>query len=117
MWVNYAPGTKILMLFMAPEKIHARPFIHAGAKGYISKQASLDEVTKAIEMVLRGRKYISERLTDSIISDSFDKKQTNNPFNKLSKREFEIVTLLLEGKSVSDISAILNRSYLHDRHA
>lgn len=108
--INYSPGTKILMLSMAPEKIHARRFLNAGASGYISKQASLDEVTKAIEMVLRGRKYISERLTDSIISDSFDKKQTENPFNKLTRREFEVVTMLLQGKSVNDISRILHRS-------
>lgn len=40
--INYSPGTKILMLSMAPEKIHAKRFLNAGASGYISKEASLD---------------------------------------------------------------------------
>jgi len=108
--ISYSPGTKILMLSMAPETIYAKRFLNAGASGYISKEASLDEVIKAIELILQGRKYVSERLRDSIIKDSFGKNETSNPFNKLSNREFEIVSLLLQGKSVSDISSILHRS-------
>jgi two-component system invasion response regulator UvrY len=108
--VNHSPSTKILMLSMAPEKVHARHYLKAGASGYISKQATLDEVTVAIDLILRGKKYISDSLADYIVKDSFEKKEKSNPFNKLSSRELEIVTLLLEGKSLTDISGILNIS-------
>jgi len=107
--INRSPGTKILMLSMAPENIHAQRYLKAGASGYISKQASLDEVITAIDLILLGKKYLSAALTDDILADSFvGKKGVSNPFKKLSRREFEIVTLLLQGTSLTDISTILN---------
>jgi two-component system invasion response regulator UvrY len=52
-------------------------------------------------------KYISESLAEKLAEDSFSGK-LGNPFNELSPREFEIVSLLLEGKTVTDISHTLN---------
>ncbi|HNA00937.1 MAG TPA: LuxR C-terminal-related transcriptional regulator, partial [Ferruginibacter sp.] len=53
------------------------------------------------------KKYISDTLAEKLAEDSFSGK-TGNPFNDLSPREFEIVSLLLEGKTVTDISHTLN---------
>jgi two-component system invasion response regulator UvrY len=95
------------MFSMSAENIYAKRFMKAGAFGFISKEAPLEEITKAISVILGGKKYISEELAQKLAEDSFSGK-TSNPFNELSPREFEIVTLLLGEKTVTDISQLLN---------
>jgi two-component system invasion response regulator UvrY len=101
------PTAKVLMVSMSAENIYAKRFMKAGAYGFISKEAPLDEITRAINIILGGKKYISESLAENLAEDSFSGK-SGNPFNELSPREFEIVSLLLEGKTVTDISHTLN---------
>lgn len=101
------PDAKVLMFSMSAENIYARRFMKAGAYGFISKESPLEEITRAISVILSGKKYISESLAEKLAEDSFSGK-SGNPFNELSPREFEIVTLLLEGKTVTDISHALN---------
>jgi two-component system, NarL family, invasion response regulator UvrY len=101
------PDTKVLMFSMSAENIYAKKYMKAGAYGFISKEAQLEEITKAITLILSGKKYISESLAQKMAEDSFSGR-SGNPFNELSPREFEIVTLLLEGKTVTDISQTLN---------
>ena len=101
------PESKVLVFSMSPEKIYARRFLKAGAKGFLTKEADLDEVKKAITLILNNRIFISEALAISLVEDSYSTKP-NNPFEKLSAREFEITTLLLSGHTVSAISKSLN---------
>ncbi len=104
---NTYPDAKVLMFSMSAENIYAKRFMKAGAYGFISKESPLEEITSAINAILSGKKYISETLAEKLAEDSFSGK-SSNPFNELSPREFEIVTLLLEGKTVTDISHALN---------
>jgi two-component system, NarL family, invasion response regulator UvrY len=101
------PDARVLMFSMSAENIYAKRFMKAGAYGFISKEAPLDEILRAINIILGGKKYISESLAEKLAEDSFSGK-LGNPFNELSPREFEIVSLLLEGKTVTDISHTLN---------
>lgn len=101
------PDAKVLMFSMSAENIYARRFMKAGAYGFISKEAPMEEITKAINTILGNRKYISDALAEKLAEDSFSGK-TGNPFNDLSPREFEIVSLLLEGKTVTEISHTLS---------
>ncbi len=101
------PAAKVLVFSMSPENIYAKRFIKAGAYGFVSKEAPLEEITRAINLVLNGRKFISDTLADKLAEESFSGK-SGNPFNGLSPREFEIVSLLLTGKTVSEISHSLN---------
>jgi two-component system invasion response regulator UvrY len=101
------PTTNILMFSMGAENIYAKRFIKAGAKGFISKESPLEEIKKAINLILNGRLYISDELANSLTQDSFSG-GSRNPFDKLSPREFEIVSLLLSGQTVSEISRAIN---------
>ena len=101
------PQARVLMFSMSAENIYAKRFMKAGAYGFVSKEAPLEEITKAITTILGGKKYISESLAQKLAEDSFSGK-SGNPFNELSPREFEIVSLLLEGKTVTEISQVLN---------
>ncbi|MGG9963968.1 response regulator [Ferruginibacter sp. SUN106] len=101
------PDAKVLIFSMSAENIYARRFIKAGAMGFLSKDSSLDEIKKAINMVLNNRKYISESFAEMLADASFAG-TPDNPFDKLSPREFEITSLLLTGQSVSEISKTLH---------
>ena len=100
------PGTKVLIYSMGAEKIYAKRFLKNGAMGFLSKDAPLNEITKAINIVLANKKYISEQFAEMLAEDSFNGK-TENPFDKLSKREFEIAQLLLSGQTLTEISKTL----------
>ena len=63
------PDSKVLIFSMSSENIYAKRFLKAGAKGFVSKDASLDEITKAINQVLNNKKYISPTLIDSLTED------------------------------------------------
>jgi two-component system invasion response regulator UvrY len=99
------PDTKVLIFSMSPEKIYAKRFLKIGARGFLSKEASLDEITKAFSLVLSDRKYISESLAESLAGGADNH---SNIFDKLSIREFEVVSLLLSGLTIIDISQALN---------
>ena len=100
------PHLKVLVFSMSPENIYAQRYLKAGAMGYLNKDSSLEEMQKAIGLVLSGKKYISETLLD-ILASSAGQVANENPFNKLSPREFEIANLLLSGKTISQISQAL----------
>ena len=98
------PDLKVLIFSMSAENVHAKRYLKYGAKGYISKESSLEEIIKAVTQVLDNRRYISESLASLLANESFET-QPENPFNKLSAREFEIAAMLLTGQTVSSISS------------
>jgi two-component system invasion response regulator UvrY len=101
------PEAKVLIFSMNSENIYAKRFLKMGAKGFISKNALLEDIIKAINTVLNGRKYISESLAQSLAEESISDTKSN-PFDMLSKREFEIVSLLVSGQTLNEIAACLN---------
>lgn len=100
------PAIKVLVFSMNPENIYALRFIKAGARGFISKDAPLEEIKKAIDKVLHDKKYISEELLFLLAEGTAVNAETN-PFSTLSSREFEIVSMLLAGKTISGIAGEL----------
>lgn len=101
------PAIKVLVFSMNAESVYAKRFLAAGAKGFINKVAPLDEIVKAINQVLSGKKYISESLVESL-AEQGNRINKTNLFDTLSPREFEIATLLLSGEGISQIAHKLN---------
>ena len=101
------PDLKVLVFSMSPENIYAQRFLKAGARGFISKDSPLEEIKKAIDLVLNGRKYMSDSMLQELASSGLDNKE-QNLFNTLSAREFEIVSQLLNGHTVSQIANTLH---------
>ena len=103
------PGCGTLIFSMSAEKLYAKKFLTAGAMGFISKEAGMEELKKAIQTVMSNRKYISKSFAEQLADESTSR-YVNNPFEKLSKRELEIAKLLVHGHSIKKISGILNIS-------
>lgn len=101
------PLAKVLMFSMSPENIYAKRFLKAGARGFLPKDSSFDETLRAINLVLNNRKYISDSLAESLAEDTLSDNPVN-PFDRLSAREFEIASLLLNGQNLSEIARTLN---------
>ncbi len=94
---------RVLIFSMASENVYAKRFLKAGAKGFISKEAPMEEIEKAVAQLLDNKRYISSNLAETLANESFETK-SENPFNRLSPREFEIATLLLSGQTISHIA-------------
>lgn len=100
--LSLKPGSKILMFSMNDEEIYAKRYLKMGAMGYIKKDAPQDEIKKAITTVLNNKRYISAALSEKFLND-LHTGNTENPFDKLSPREFEIVQHLTQGESLAEI--------------
>jgi two-component system invasion response regulator UvrY len=96
----------ILMFTMNAEEVYAKKFLQVGAKGYLNKGSSENEIKSAVEHVLNGKTYLSQTLSRQLTDEALNGK-ANNPFDELSAREFEIVQHLIKGESVAEIGAKL----------
>jgi DNA-binding NarL/FixJ family response regulator len=103
------PRTPVLMLSMHSEAQYARRAFKSGAAGYITKDSSRSELSRAIHIVLQGHKYVSLQLADALVMH-LEKETNGGPHELLSVREFEVLRLIASGKTVSEIAAILGVS-------
>lgn len=103
------PGLPVLILSIHPEEQYALRALKAGASGYLSKDTAPDELVKAVQKVLLGKKYISQAIAEKL-ANSFSSDNSEHPHESLSDREFDVMKLLANGKSVSEIADILSLS-------
>jgi len=103
------PDLPVLILSIHPEEQYALRALKAGAAGYLSKDTAPDELVKAVQKVLLGKKYISQSIAERL-ANSFSSDHNNNPHEILSDREFDVMKFLANGKSVSEIAEMLSLS-------
>ncbi len=98
------PKLPVLILSNHPEEQYAVRVLKAGAAGYLSKDAATEELVKAVQRVLQGRKYISPFLAERFAEDLGNNNSDKAPHELLSDREFEIFKLIASGKAISEIA-------------
>lgn len=103
---NY-PKTAIIVLTMNDENVYAKRFFKLGIKGFLHKSSDNDEIIKAIEQALVNRVYMSDSLKQTI-AETYFTGLSENPFDQLSDREFQVAKEMLSGKSITDIAASLS---------
>ncbi len=103
------PHIKVLILSAFPEKQYAIRCLKNGAKGYLTKKSASGELLLAIRKIMRGGKYVSASLADLLASDVASD-NTRLPHEELSDREFQVLCLFGQGKTVSEIADILSLS-------
>jgi len=106
------PALKILMLTMHKTKQFFYRSMTAGADGYLIKSDSEKELLAAIAKIRDGRTYISPQLAEDFAEDllSACRKQADNPFRDLTKREKQILSLVVEGHTSKAVAELLNLS-------
>ena len=106
---HISPDLPVLILSVHPEDQYALRVLKAGASGYLNKDSAPDELVKAVQRVLLGKKYISATVAEKL-AGSFSP-DTDKPVHEhLSDREFDVMKLLAGGKTVSDIATTLSLS-------
>ena len=103
--MNY-PNISILVYSMVSANIYALKVMKAGARGFVSKESSIEELETAIGLALQGKNYIGQEIAGQVSERSF--KNTDSPFSSLSQRQLQIAYLLLSGQTVTEISKLLN---------
>ena len=125
--INNTPtNTKSIVLSMHDSEEYILESIEANAMGYLLKDASKAEVLKAIHTVYKGEKYFSGDISNIIVNNLLKKsssvdstkaiqtqissEETSNNTYNLTKKEIEILQLVLLGKTNKEISEELNKS-------
>ena len=103
---NY-PKTAIIVLTMNDENVYAKRFFKLGIKGFLHKSSENHEIIKAIEQALVNRVYMSDSLKQTI-AETYFTGLSENPFDQLSDREFQVAKEMLSGKSITEIAASLS---------
>jgi len=97
------PKLPVLILSIHSEEHYAIRVLKAGASGYLNKDLAPEELVKAVNCVLAGKRYITASIAEKLAS-SLDLNSEKVPHEFLSGREFEVLKLIAAGKSVSDIA-------------
>ena len=103
------PDLPVLILSIHPEEQYALRALKSGASGYLTKDAAPDELVKAVQKILLGKKYISQSIAEKL-ANTFSADAGINPHESLSDREFDVMKQLANGKSVSEIADMLSLS-------
>lgn len=102
------PEQMILFFSTSPTAVYAKKLFQMGIMGYLNKQASVNEIAKALRTILvQKQQYLDEEFK-SILAQDFLTKSPSNPIEKLSKRELSIAQLLANGKTFEEIASQLN---------
>ena len=103
------PDTAVLMLSMHREDQYAIRSLKAGAAGYMTKQSAPAELVNAIRQVAAGQKYVSHALAQELASQ-VGEDHVVALHETLSDREFQTLTMIASGKTVSAIAEELSLS-------
>lgn len=107
------PDTKILILSMFSNEAYVRKAFEVGAKGYMLKNAIEVDLNRAVMALAEGGAYMSPGISHLLIEGLRTGSFTDNsqdPYEKLTLREKEVLQLIAQGKSNKEIATLLNIS-------
>ena len=107
--LNLDPDSRIIMVTGKLEGGHIRRLLNSGVRGYITKGSSSDEMDRAMRLVMAGEQYLSPDVAQQVAMDMING-DDENPFDRLTSRESEIIHLLLRGHRNRQISTSLHIS-------
>jgi DNA-binding NarL/FixJ family response regulator len=107
---DLCPETHILMLSMHASPEHVYQALRAGASGYVLKESAGGEVVAAVRAVHAGERYLSEKLSPRVLDDYIRERGADHPLERLSRRELQVLKLIVEGHTSNEVGALLGLS-------
>jgi DNA-binding NarL/FixJ family response regulator len=108
--VERCPDTRVLILSMYLSAEHIYRALQAGAQGYVLKESAGEEVVDAIRALRAGKRYLSHRITETVIDDYLREGTNVSPLDSLSLRERDVLQLVVEGRTNAAIAQTLSLS-------
>ncbi len=105
-----SPASRIIGVSMHSQPAYAKKMLQIGAKGYVTKNSSKEEMIKAILEVNNGNKYICDEIKNNISEMILEENKDVPNVNSLTDREIQIINLIKEGLSSKEIASNLNIS-------
>ncbi len=102
--LRHDPRVKIIALSAYKDGPIPQQLLKIGVMGFISKDSSLEEMVLAIRRVMSGKRYLCTEVANNMGGLPGN---VESPFAKLSHRESEVVTLILQGKSIQQMATML----------
>jgi DNA-binding NarL/FixJ family response regulator len=104
---KFSPGSKIIAVSMHSQPAYAKKMLQLGAKGYVTKNSSPQEMLTAIDDVMNNKTYICLEIKNNLSEQFLQNDFRPQHVNSLSLREIEVVKLLKEGRSSKEIASLL----------
>ena len=98
-----SPDTKVIGVSMHSQPAYAKKMLQIGARGYVTKNSSKEEMIKAILEVNEGSKYICDEIKNNISELVLEENKDVPNVNALTEREIQIINLIKEGQSSKEI--------------
>lgn len=100
---KWHPLIKVIVV----SSVSAEPFptriLQLGAKGYLTKESSVQDIADAIRKVFRGERYLSPSIAQNMAINSLQSSQ-RSPFDSLSEREMQVMLMITNGMTVTNIA-------------
>lgn len=103
------PDVKVIALTIHEGEPYPSKLLRAGAHGYLTKHADVEEMVLAIRKAVSGQRYLCTEIAQQLALKPFDS-ETATPFDVLSNREMQIALMVIDGRRVPDISESLSLS-------
>lgn len=95
---------KIIIVSMSEDETLAQRLLKIGAAGYLTKDCNIREIEHAVREVTANRRYLTPQIAQQLALASMKSEDEHSPFDDLSERELEVMTMILDGKKTHEIS-------------
>jgi DNA-binding NarL/FixJ family response regulator len=105
------PNTKVIILSMHESEEYVLQALHAGASGYLLKNAAVGELEQAIRAVTKGTPFFSPQISKQTIENYLARADgIHEPLEKLTPRQREVMQLIAEGNNTKEVAFLLKLS-------
>lgn len=109
--VKSMPKVRVIFLTMHADVVYVEEAFRAGGMGYLLKRSAASELSSAINVVMRGGRYVTPMIDWKESTVSVRRKEANkNTSDRLSPRQREVLQLVAEGRANKEIAALLHVS-------
>jgi two-component system, NarL family, response regulator NreC len=111
--IKRQPGLRIVMLSMHADESYVVRALNAGARGYLLKEATDDDLLPAVRAVAAGRSFFSPAISELLLEDymrHLKQRGLEDSYHLLTDREKEVLQLLAEGHSNKEVASALDVS-------
>lgn len=111
--VRRRPETAVVVLSMHSDEGYLSRALSAGARGYLLKESAEEDLVRAVRAAVAGQPYFSQGIARALVEHHLDTlrlRAVDDPYERLTDRERQVLRLLAQGRSNKEVASLLNVS-------